>query len=360
MAGLSVNRRSFLLSTIALGSGLALASRGQAESLFAGRTVKVALSGGGSWRDSVEKRVGPHITAQGGTLEFLVDAPQGSIAKMIAARGGPAPFDVLESGPNLIQLAQRVVVDLDYAKIPNAAALPAYMRGKDYVWNCASQDCIVYNTDIFKQNGIPVPQQYKDLAHPALKGKVAIPDINHVQHWNAVVGMAYDNGGDESKLEAAIPVINRIHPNYFYATSTDLGQKMASGEIWAAAWHSGWAVRLRKSGLPISAVYAKFGEKQRGALWPVILQLSKGAPQADFGLDFINLYLDPEVQSQHAKATGVIPVNPSALKTLADDPVVKELMLLDEKDMDNLYVVDFSKINQAKWRDLWNREVVRS
>jgi putative spermidine/putrescine transport system substrate-binding protein len=288
----------------------------------------------------------------------VIDAPQGNIAKMLAARGGPAPFDVLESGPNLIQVAARVVVDLDYSKIPNAAALPGRARGKDYVWNCASEDGIVFNSEIFKANGIPVPEYYKDLAHPKLKGKVAIPDINHVQHWNAVVGMAYDGGGNESNLQAAIPIINKIRPSYFYATSTDLAQKMAAGEIWAAAWHSGWAVRLRKAGSPISAAYPKIGTN-RGALWPVILQLSKGATEPEFGLHFIDLYLDPDVQSKHAKATGVVPVNPAAMATLADDPIVKEIMLLDKKDVDNLFVIDFAKIDQAKWRDAWNRDVTR-
>lgn len=326
---------------------------------FTGKKVTVGLSGGGSWRDSVDNLAGTRARAEGGTVDYVIDAPQGNIAKLFATRGGPAPFDVLESGPNLIQLAARAVVDLDYGKIPNAAALPAYARGKDYVWNCASEDGIVYNAEIFRANGIPVPEYYKDLAHPKLKGKVAIPDINHVQHWNAVVGMAHDGGGDETRLEAAIPIINAIRPSYFFATSTDAAQKMASGEIWAAAWHSGWAVRLRKAGTPVGAAYPKIANK-RGTLWPVILQLTKGAPEPDFGLNFIDIYLDPTVQSLHAKATGVVPVNPAAMATLADDPVVKELMLLDKKDVDNLYVVDFTKIDQAKWRDAWNRDVIRS
>ncbi|MGE3150372.1 MAG: PotD/PotF family extracellular solute-binding protein [Pseudorhodoplanes sp.] len=355
-----INRRTLLASALAAGGFAVSGAPGFAQnSAFAGKTVLAGLSGGGSWRDSIDKLIGERIRAMGGKIDYVIDAPQGNIAKLFAARGGAAPFDVLESGPHLVPLAARAVVDLDYAKIPNAKALPSYARGKDFVWNCASQDGIVYNADIFKQNGIPIPEYYKDLAHPKLKGKVAIPDVNHVQHWNAVVGMAYDGGGSETAMEKAIPVINNIRPSYFFATSTDLGQKMSSGEIWAAAWHSGWAVRLRKSGVPLAAVYPKIANK-RGALWPVILQLTKGAPQPDFGLKFIDLYLDPEIQSVHSKATGVVPVNPAATATLAADPIVKEIMLLDQKDIDNLYVVDFGKLDQAKWRDAWNKEVIRS
>ena len=351
-----IDRRNLLMSTLAVGGLAATSGAGWAQS--ADKVVKVGLSGGGSWRDSVEKLVGPRLAASGTKIEFIIDAPQGNIAKIFAARGGPAPFDVLESGPNLIHVAERGVTALDYSKIPNAAALPDYMKGKDYVWNCASQDGIVYNMEMFKANDIPLPKTYKDLAHPKLKGKVAIPDVNHVQHWNAVVGMAHDNGGTEATLEKAIPVINEIRPSYFYATSTDMGQKMASGEIWASAWHAGWAVRLRKSGVPVGTIYPEIGSK-KGALWPVILQLTKTAPQADLGLSFINLYIDPEVQSAHAQATGVMPAHPAALKAFSEDPVVKELMLVDPAQINNLYVVDFSKIDQAKWREAWNKEVLR-
>lgn len=351
-----IDRRNLLLSTLAVG-GLA-ATSGASWAQSAEKIVKVGLSGGGSWRDSVEKQVAPRLTPQGAKIEFIIDAPQGNIAKIFAARGGPAPFDVLESGPNLIQVAERGVAALDYSKMPNSAALPAYMKGKDYVWNCASQDGIVYNTEIFKANDIPLPKTYKDLAHPKLKGKVAMPDVNHVQHWNAVVGMAHDNGGTEATLEKAIPVINEIRPSYFYASSTDLGQKMASGEIWAAAWHAGWAVRLRKSGVPVATIFPEIGSK-KGALWPVILQLTKTAPQPDLGLAFINLYIDPEVQAAHAQTTGVMPAHPAALKAFAEDPVVRELMLVEPAQIDNLYVVDFTKIDQAKWRDSWNKEIQR-
>jgi putative spermidine/putrescine transport system substrate-binding protein len=354
----SIDRRTLLLTAAFGGAFLGSMRRGHAQSSFAGKTVKVGLSGGGSWRDSVDHLIGEKIRAFGGNLELLIDAPQGSIGKLVAARGGPAPFDVLESGPNLIQLAQRLVVDLDYSELPNAKPLPAFARGKDYVSTCASEDCVVYNHDIFQKNGIPVPQHYRELAHPKLKGKVAFPDINHVQHWNAAVGLAYDAGGDEAHLEKAMPLINEIHPSYLYATSTDLATKMASGEVWAAAWHSGWAVRLRRTGVPLSASYMNIGSK-KGALWPVINQLVRNAPNPSFGLKFIDLYLDPDVQIAHAKATGVIPINTTALAQLGEDPLNKEILLLKPAEIENLFIVDFSKVDQASWRDRWNKDLNR-
>jgi putative spermidine/putrescine transport system substrate-binding protein len=330
-----------------------------AQQPFASKSLKVGLSGGGSWRDSVDKLIGTKIKEMGGSVEWVIDAPQGNIAKLFAARGGPPPFDVLESGLHLVQTAQRGIAELDYSKIPNAKLLPEAARGKDYVWNCASEDCIVYNRDVFEKNGIPVPQQYKDLAHPKLRGKVAIPDVNHVQHWNVVVGLAYDAGGSEAKLEAAVPLVNEIKPSYFYATSTDLATKMGSGDIWAAGWHAGWAVRLRRNGVPLAVGYPLIGSK-KGAIWPVILQQTRNAAEPALAAKFIDLYLDPEVQTAHAVATGVVPVNTDSLAKLATDPLNKELLLLDKKDIDNLFVVDFSKIDQAKWREVWNKDINRS
>jgi spermidine/putrescine-binding protein len=354
------NRRDFLRTTVAAGAALAapsFAGEAFAQEKYDGK-VLVGLSGGGSWRDSVDTLIGEQIRAGGGEIDYVIDAPQANIAKLFAARGGDAPFDVLESGPHLVSVAAPQVQAIDFAKIPNAAALPDYAKGLDFVWNCSSQDGIVYNKEMFEKHNIPLPKQYKDLAHPALKGKVAMPDVNHVQHWNAVVGMAYDGGGDEASLEKAIPIINEIKPAYFYATSTDMGQKMASGEIWAAAWHAGWAVRLANSGTPVGTVFPEIGSK-KGALWPVILQVTRSASNADLGAAFIDLYLEPEVQAQHAKTTGVVPVHPDALAEFAKDPIVQELMLTNQSDIDNLHIVDFSKIDQAAWRERWNKDIVR-
>ncbi len=325
----------------------------------AAETIKVA-TWGGSWRDSLDKLVAEKVREAGGAVDYVLDTPQGNLAKLVAARGGVVPFDNMESGLELVQLmaADRFIADLDYSSIPNAAALPELARAKNYVMTLGSMDGIVYNHEVFEELGIAPPQKYSDLADPKLAGKVAFPDITHTQHWNAVTGLAYEAGGSEADLKKAVPLINEINPAYFYSSSTDLSTRMASGNIVAAPWHAGFVVRLRRDDVPLSITYPKFGDKQ-GGLWPVLHHIVRGTSNVEMARAFLNAYLDPEVQLAHAKATGVLPINPEALRNLASDPENQEVLRLDETTFENLFVVDFSKVDLREWRNAWMRDVSR-
>jgi len=352
-------RRTFMsgLAGVSI-AGLLPGSRGALAQGSLG-TIKVA-TWGGSWRDSLDKQVGEPIRKAGGIVEYVVDTPQGNLAKLVAARGRSVPFDTMESGLELVQLmaADRFIQDLDYEKIPNAKLLPDFARAKNYVMTLASMDGIVYNHERFKELGLEAPKTYSDLANPKLQGRVAFPDITHTQHWNSVTGLAYEAGASEADLTKAIPLINKIKPAYFYSASTDIATKMSSGEIWAAPWHAGFVIRLRRSNVPLSITYPQFGTK-RGSLWPVLHHIVRGTENDDLAHRFVDTYLDPQIQSVHAKATGVLPVNRAAIKELGTDPEAKDVLLLSDADLDNLFVVDFSKVNLAQWRSAWSRDIVR-
>jgi spermidine/putrescine-binding protein len=352
MTGSRIDRRTLLAGAAALATALPASAQGAGS-------IKVA-TWGGSWRDSLDKQAGERIRAAGGTVEYVVDTPQGNLAKLVAARGQSVPFDNMESGLELVQLmaADRFIQDIDYDKIPNGKALPDYARAKNYVMAVASMDGIVYNHEKFKELGVDAPQRCGDLDNPKLQGRVAFPDINHTQHWNAVAGLAYEAGASEAELGKAIPLINKIKPAYFYSASTDLSTKMASGEIWAAPWHAGFVVRLRRNNVPLSITYPQFGKK-RGSLWPVLHHIVRGTTNEALAARFLDAYLDPEVQLAHAKATGVLPTNRAALKRLGDDPENKSVLLLKEEELDNLFVIDFSKVKLPEWRSAWNRDVKR-
>jgi spermidine/putrescine-binding protein len=69
-------------------------AQGQAKQ-FEGVTLRVATFGG-PWRDDLAKNLSPKIEALGGKVEFVIGSPQDNLAKLIAARGREAPFDVIE------------------------------------------------------------------------------------------------------------------------------------------------------------------------------------------------------------------------------------------------------------------------
>lgn len=313
---------------------------------------------GGSWRDAIEKNVAPKLA--GWKTEYVLGNPSENLARLIAARRRAPPFDGMESAPEYVEgmVKAQMVLKLDPGRITQYKALPSYARTDHYIVNCVLQEGIIYNVTKFEENGIKPPVQYSDLANEKLAGRVAFPDITHSSHLGAVTGLAYDGGGNEATLTKAIPLINQIRPAYFYASSTEMASKFGSGEIWAAPWHSGFAVRLRRAGLPVALAHPKIGN-HLGSLWFNLYHVVAGAASVDAAYDFLNAYLDPEVQYNVTKATGTIPVEPTARAKLQQEQDGNKTFLLSDSEMANMFHVDHSKIDMPAWQQAWNQTVRR-
>jgi putative spermidine/putrescine transport system substrate-binding protein len=357
-----ITRRNFVqgasLSALALSADLGI--HPAAAQALRGTKLNIG-TGGGSWRDSVKALVGDKLAAQGVTVDYVLGSPQARVAQLIAARGKEAPWDVEDTGSpeflgNLV--AGGFLHKINYANIPNSKGLPKFALEEYAIAATTAEDGIAYNTEKFAENGIPAPTRFSDLRHPKLKGRVAWPDLQHVEHWNAVVGLAYDAGGTETSLEKAIPTVKEIRPSYFFSSSTEVATKFSMGDVWAAPWHAGWVVRLRRQKVPLMHVNPLIGNK-RGALLPVYVDIAKTAANIPGAEAFADLYLSPDVQFEHCRTTGVVPLHSGARERLMSDPENKDILLLSDKDMEGAFRIDWSKIDAAKWRDLWTREVTR-
>jgi putative spermidine/putrescine transport system substrate-binding protein len=338
-------------------AGLSAAALPVGRSQAAEQVVRIA-SYGGSWRDALVKFVDPELAAKGWRIEYVLGSPASNLARLIAAHGRAGPFDGMEGAPDLVQgmVAAGLLQKIDYSKIPNAAALPGFARSDHYVVDCALEDGVVYNADKFRENGITPPQHYSDLADPKLAGRVAFPDITHTSHWDTVVGLAHDAGGDEASLTKALPLIQKIRPTYYFTSSVDLSTKFGSGEVWAAPWHAGYAVRLKRAGLPVAMAHQHIGDKY-GALWLNLYHVVNGAVAPDAAYDFVNAFLDPEVQYGMTKADGTIPLNPAARARQGQDAESKGVLLTTDAELANMLQIDYSKIDLPAWHKAWNEAV---
>lgn len=357
-----LSRRQFVrlgLSAPLVASGIATGfSRSAVADL--GKELRIA-TWGGSWKDSIDANVGKGIAGQGVKVEYILGNPPDNLARLIAAqRQGQIPFDVMEGFPHITrEMADAGLIQaLDYDKMPNAKAAPSWARSQHEVVSLFTQDGVIYNTQKFAEAGISPPKTYADLADPKLAGKVAFPDIGNAQHWNAIVGMAYESGGNEADLSGAVAMLAKIKPAYYFSASTELANRFGSGDIWAAAWHAGWAVRLRRSNVPLAVAYTPFGQK-KGALWAVPVYIISKTPNQAAAEAFVDALMSPEVQFTHGKQTGSVPVDSSARKRLAEDALSAELLMLGDKEMEQAYQIDWSRLNLAAWRETWSRQVKR-
>jgi len=186
---------------------------------------------------------------------------------------------------------------------------------------------------------------------------VAFPAPDNVFHWAAVVGLAYRGGGDEENLIPAIRYIKEIAPVYFFTASVELSTRFGSGDIWAAPWSAGWAVRMKRAGLPISVAYASFGKKV-GALFPDPVSVVKGTPNREAAMAFLRSWLSIDGLSQFCAATGVLPVSAAARAKFVElDPLSRSMLPWTDEDIENSYRLNWSKLDPKKWRVTWNREI---
>src|SRR5690606_18521348 len=152
-------------------------------------------------------------------------------------------FDVIElnasTKPDIVRAG--FLEDLDYGNIPNAAGLFDELRDVSTVsiWN--TQEGLVYNTEGYKELGLDPPTSYADLANPALKGRVGVPDSNHGQAPSALVGFAVEAGSAESDIGPGLEALRKLDISSYYKSSVDLSAQFQTGDVYAAIWHVGWA-----------------------------------------------------------------------------------------------------------------------
>ena len=142
---------------LALSATWSTAVQAQAKP-FDGVTLRVATFGG-PWRDDLVKFVAPKIEAMGAKVEFIIGSPQDNLAKIIAARGREAPFDVVEIlDAQFDQVVEGgLLVPIDYNAVPNSSQIEGWQRNPNGVGNWTTQEVICYDKGKFAELGLPVP-----------------------------------------------------------------------------------------------------------------------------------------------------------------------------------------------------------
>jgi spermidine/putrescine-binding protein len=144
----------------------------------------------------------------------------------------------------------------------------------------------------------------------------------------------------------------------FWKSGGEVITQFKSGDIWAAVAHAGWALRTAKAGVPVATVAAKLG-KHEGMVKEGFIGIVKGSPNEKAAAFFINSYLSADAQRQFALKVGVVPIAAAARSAMAQDPLLRELVILDPARIANMAHLDPAKIDLAKWDQAWSRSIAR-
>lgn len=344
--------RKWLGIVLVLGAVLAVSGPVAAEERFDGVTIRVA-TWGGSWRDRIQELIGAELEKRGAKVEYVIGNALENFNKLVAARGSKPPFDVMEFQSDLWRplVESGFLMPLKGADIPNAAQHDAVAVS---TWTL--EEGIVYNADKFKEHGLPVPQRYSDLLDPKYAGRVAWPDISYGPY--ALIGLSTEFGGSELNVDPGLAKIKAANLPYFYRSSVELSTKFASGDVWVAPWHAGWAVRVRRTNVPVAMTFPAVKDRH-GVIASGMIGIVKGTEVEKAAEFWVDRYLSPEVQQAFCSSNGIAPVNAKAMETMRADPLLSSTMLLTQADIAKAYAVDWDHIDLADIVDKWNRTTAK-
>lgn len=229
--------------------------------------------------------------------------------------------------------------------IPAAQEIIASGSGAPYTLNSIG---IVYNRE---NAGIEI-NEWTDLWDPALKGKIAIPDIT-TTFGPAFVIMASDAYGVDATTdggETAFKALSDLKPNVLrtYAKSSDVANLFQNGEV-AVAVVGDFGLPVIQSAdpdveyvVPESGTYANFN----------VINITKNADDRDLAVKYINYRLNKDTQTRTAEVLNEAPTNGSVVLTpeIAANKTVGDIAARAK-------MVDFNFVNSVleSWVDQFNR-----
>jgi putative spermidine/putrescine transport system substrate-binding protein len=349
--------RSIKLAVVALVLG---AMAGQAIAQQSKPTLRVA-NYGGAFTASQKKYVGDLFTARTGVrIEYTDGNSSEHLAKLIASRGREPPFDLvylddinqvqgIEAGL-LEKLDPNIVANLQFV-YPEAQNKGGYGPGMIFY-----SVGIAYNTEKFKQAGIPEPKSWSDLWDPRLGGRVVAPDLAIAQGRDLLMAATRLEGGNESSLEKGIAKIASLKAHSYPASSSTIEALMKSGDVWAAPWTNGRAWGLTDQGLPIRFIIPEDG----GFGHTTTIDVVKGTKYAKEAQNYINLVLDPLPQLGQANEIPYGPTTRLLAPVLAAYPAMAQKFPSSPKDIEKLYVINWEIFNKnfPRASSLWNRQIL--
>lgn len=270
------------------------------------------------------------------------------LAKALAEKDGPGTFDVMMIGQlDMPKLTMNdLVMPLDAEKIPNLANVnPAY-RDEYFVPQISSGGVLAYN-----ENYVEKPDSWGVFWDPQYKGKIGILETS--RHFSLYMCSCMEGAGSDwnqgwNRLLSLKDMDVKV-----YATNEQLGNAMASGEIWITF---GWRARASswdtEEGEPIANIVPKEGT------YPYLSGacIFKNANNPEAAHAFMNALLDPRVQLAFAENMGYAPtvVNCELPQELSDRIGFTEDELSRTKPADAVYIYE----NDSVWLEKWNKEFI--
>nr|WP_184491505.1 ABC transporter substrate-binding protein [Rhizobium aethiopicum] len=309
---------------------------------------------GGSAEKIIREKILPKFEAANNIKVTYVAGNSTDILAKLQAQKENQEFDValMDDGP----MARAVslgfcapITGVDFSQLYHSAAFP---EGKASGLGLLATG-LMYNTEVFKENGWAPPTSWNDLKDPKFAGKVVIPPMNNGYGLLTVVMLARMNGGGEKDIEPGFKAIKHgVDQNVlaYEPSPAKMTELFQTGQAVLGVWGTSRVQALASTGFPVDFVYPAEGAPAvMTAICPVAKETVSPAAQA-----FVKMMLSDEVQAILANEGGFAPVR-------KDVKVEAPGMMPYGERANQLVTVDWETINEHRddWNKRWTREVER-
>ncbi len=248
-----------------------------------------------TWSDYTEETVVKQFEERFG-IKVVTDTFGSNEELLAKLQGGAAGYDVVVPSDYMVSILikQKLLAELDPAKIPNLAHVYKHLKGLyydpknhysvPYLWGTTG---IGYNADLVK----PPPESWQVLWDERYKGKISL-----LNDEREVFGMALRaageslNAAEPAKLAAAKKRLMAQKALVKTYTSENYDQLLVSGEVALAHGWSGTIMRAAAERPSIKYVIPKEG----GTIWQDNLCILKTSKHKDEAMTFVNFLLEPQ------------------------------------------------------------------
>jgi putative spermidine/putrescine transport system substrate-binding protein len=342
------NRRTMMGGAAAFGAALALphVARAQARTL-------VAATFPGTWNEADRNVISPAFkSATGAAVTQSIVLGTDQVARLTAAKGNKPPFDVaFFDTPQVLDAAKEgLIVEYPAAKSPNFGELIPKFQDK---WGPKITMQVIgigYNP---KKISTP-PKSWEELWEPKYKGRVGLTALNSQLGIAFLAELNRIKGGSETDFEPAFKALRELLPNVG-AIAANLG---AYATLWQqeqidiAPYNFNFVQTLKAKDVPV-----EFTIPQTGAAgWETSLHLVANAQEPDLAVKYIDLHLDPKIQTQVMKPP--YDVIPTSSKVTLEGAITNSLAKTHD-DLAKVRGFDWEKLNPQRGAliERFNREI---
>jgi putative spermidine/putrescine transport system substrate-binding protein len=310
---------------------------------------------GGLWEQAVRQAViEPFQERYGVQVTHAIGGASSEVLARLRAEGGRPSFDVVNMGGGFERIAveEGLLVPLDPELVPNLADVHEELvfRGT-VVANSVASVGIAYHTERVPRE----PTSWVDFWDPEF-GRVGISDIT-VTYGRALFALVNElEGGTREDHEPGWAKFEELmrerQPLITSTTDETVNVIVARGATMSMAPNSR-AIQLIDEGFPLGFVYPEEG----AFAWGTFMGVAAGSGNEELAMQFINFWLEPDVQANFARLVNYSPANTQA--SMPDDYEYSEFILTAE-ELATAYLLDFDYLNQhmSEWNERWTEDLM--